>query len=170
MPRIILATALLALPLAACGGHNDKDGTTIQFNEDGVDGNVSGSMDASGKIAIDAPGFSGSLKLPKLHLDADDFDMNGVHLYPGSSVTGMNINAHDGGKGGDSDGAVTLTFASPARPDAVQGWFLDRLNKADFSVKTDGTGLSGFTNDKKPFRLDLSPDGADKAKGIITIG
>ena len=170
MPRIILAAAFLALPLAACGGHDDKDGTTIQFNADGADGNVSGGMDASGKIAIDAPGFSGSLKLPKLHLAADDFDMNGVHLYPGSSVTGMNINAHDKGEGGDSDGAVTVSFTSPANPDTVRGWFLDRLNKAGFSIKPDGTGLSGFTDDKKPFRLDLSPDGADKAKGIITIG
>jgi hypothetical protein len=170
MSRLIFAAALLALPLAACGAHDDKDGTTIQFNASDADGNVTGSMDASGKIAIDAPGFSGSLKLPKLHLDANDFDMNGVHLYPGSSVTGMNINAHDKGNGGDDDGAVTVSFASPASPDAVQSWFLDRLNKANFSVKTDGTGLSGFTDDKKPFRLDLSPDGAGKATGVITIG
>lgn len=169
MSRILVA-ALLALPLAACGGHDTGNGTTIQFNASDSDGNVTGSMDASGKIAINAPGFSGSLKLPKLHLDADNVDLNGVHLYPGSSVTGMNVDARDKGDGKDDDGVVTMSFNSPAAPDTVQDWFLGKLNAADFAVKRDGTGLSGFTDEKKPFRLDLSPDGADKAKGVITIG
>jgi hypothetical protein len=37
-------------------------------------------------------------------------------------------------------------------------------------VKADGTGLSGTTDEKKPFTLDLRPVGADRAKGVITIG
>ncbi len=36
----------------------------------------------TGAVAINVPGFSGKLDLPKIHLDADDFEMNGVHLYP----------------------------------------------------------------------------------------
>lgn len=170
MNRFLIATALLALPLAACDG--GKGGTTIQFNSSDADGNTTGVIDGnSGQVSINAPGFSGSLKLPKIHIDSSDFNMNGVKLYPDSTVSGMNVNAHDSGKDdGDDDGTVTVNFSSPAKPGVVQGWFLDKLNHAGFSVKTDGTGLSGFTDDKKPFRLDLSPDGSDKAKGVITMG
>lgn len=170
MIRPILAASLLFLPLAACD--SGKDGTTIQFNSTDSDGNVTvGGVDGkTGQVSINAPGFSGSLKLPKLHLDASNFDMNGVHLYPGSTISGMNIDAHDKAGSSDDDGIVKVSFASPAKPDTVQAWFLDRLNKAGFSVKSDGTGISGMTDDKKPFQMDLSPDGSDKAKGTITIG
>jgi hypothetical protein len=169
MIRTALVVALIALPLAACG--DGKQGTTITFNSSDADGNTTGVIDGTtGKVAINAPGFSGALSLPKIHIDSNDFNMNGVHLYPGSTVSGMNVNAQGNGKGGDGDGNVTVNFSSPAKPDTVQAWFLDKLNHAGFDVKSDGTGISGMTDDKKPFRLDLSPDGADKAKGVITMG
>jgi hypothetical protein len=168
MIRSALAIALIALPLAACD--NGKPGTTITFNSSDSDGNTTGVIDGStGKVAINAPGFSGSLSMPKLHIDSNDFNMNGVHLYPGSTVSGMDVNAHDGDKG-DDDGTVTVKFASPAKPDVVQAWFFEKLNHAGFTVKSDGTGLSGMTDDNKPFRLDLSPDGSGKANGVITMG
>jgi hypothetical protein len=169
MTRALMIAALFALPLAGCDG--GKGGTTISLNASDADGNVVAGIDGNtGDVAINAPGFSGKMSLPRIHLDASNFEMNGVHLYPGSTISGMNIDAHDHGQGSDDDGTVKVTFESPAKPDTVRAWFEEKLNGAGFHVKADGTGLSGTTDEKKPFSLDLSPVGADHAKGVIVTG
>lgn len=164
--RILLLAALL--PLAACG--SDK-GTTVSINASGADGNVSFGTDANGHVAIDSPVFKGKITLPKLQLDADNFDMNGVHLYPGSTISGMNVDAREGaGDVKGDDAHVRVQFASPAAPATVRDWFKGKLDAAGFTVSADGAGLSGTTDEDKPFKLDLTPGGSDKTKGVITIG
>lgn len=161
--RILLLAALL--PLAACGG---EKGTSVSINTSDEDGNVSFGTDGNGQVAIDSPVFKGKITLPKLQLDAAHFDMNGVHLYPGSTISGMNVDTRT--KTGEKDDAhVRMTFASPAAPATVRDWFLGKLNAAGYKVQADGAGLVGKTDEDKAFKLDLTPDG-DKAKGIITIG
>src|SRR3546814_12555018 len=97
---LILLTAVA--PLAACWSNGDS-GTTITINSTDSDGNVVARADgASGKVSNDLPGFSGELKLPKIHLDAEDFDLNGVQRYPGSQTANMAGDAQ-----GDQGGAVT---------------------------------------------------------------
>jgi len=170
MLRPLAAAILLAATLSACDG--SKTGTSISINSTDSDGNVVASMDGNtGAVAINVPGFSGKLNLPKIHLDANDFDMNGVHLYPGSTISGMNVEAHDDGKpGGSGDtGRVRVSFASPAAPATVRDWFQQKLNGAGFTVTPDGTGLTGTTDEKQPFRLELTADGSDKSKGVITV-
>ena len=152
---------LAACTLAACNRHDE--GTSISINADS--GNVLGAVDGkSGEVKLDVPGFSGKIKLPKVQLDASNFDLNGVHLYPGSTIDNVDV------AGGEKDGQVRVSFTSPAAPDAVQKWFLDRLNKAGFTVSPGGNGLVGTTDENKPFALDLSPDGPARAKGRITLG
>lgn len=170
MFRPLAAAFLLAATLSACDG--SKDGTTISFNSTDSDGNVVAGVDGnSGAVSINTPGFSGKITLPKLHLDSKDFEMNGVHLYPGSTISAMNIDAHDGGKAGndDDEGTVRVSFASPAAAGTVRDWFQQKLTAAGFTLSASGNGLVGTTDDKKPFKLDLTPDGADKSKGIITV-
>ncbi|MDF0487606.1 hypothetical protein PX554_05650 [Sphingomonas sp. H39-1-10] len=166
MARPLILVIPLAL-LAACG--SGKDGTAITLNADGADGNVVASIAANGQLALNAPGISGNIKLPAIKLDAGDFDMNGVHLYPGSTISGMNIDGHDR-SGRDDDGRVKVSFESPATPAAVRDWFAAKLGRARFKVAPNGSGLSGTTDEGKPFRLDLAPRGADKADGTILIG
>jgi len=166
----MIRRSLLAVPLvllAACG--NGKDGTAITLNADGADGNVIASIGANGQLALNAPGISGNIKLPAIKLNADNFDMNGVHLYPGSTISGMNIDGHDR-PGQDDDGQVKVSFESPATPATVRDWFAGKLGSAGFKVAPSGSGLAGTTEEGKPFRLDLSPDGSDKARGTILIG
>jgi hypothetical protein len=170
MFRPLAAALILAATLSACDG--SKDGTTISFNSTDSDGNVVASMDGnSGAVAINAPGFTGKINLPKLHLDSKDFEMNGVHLYPGSTISAMNIDAQSGGKPSDDDdnGTVRVSFASPASAVTVRDWYRQKLSAAGFTLSASGDGLVGTTNEKKPFKLDLSPDGADKSKGTITV-
>ena len=156
---------LALLPLAACDG--GKGGTAISINSS--DGNALGSLDGKGEATIDTPFFKGKVQLPKLKLDASNFDMNGVHLYPGSTIGGMNIDAQDN-PGTKHDGRVRVTFASPAGVATVRDWFKDKLDAADFKVKANGDGLSGTTDEDQPFSLTLTPAGPDKANGVIVIG
>ncbi|HEU4960298.1 MAG TPA: hypothetical protein VFT56_07805 [Sphingomonas sp.] len=162
MLRPLLVLALVALPLAGC---NDKPGASITLNAADEDGAVRMAGNGqTGEVAVNLPGFSGKLKLPKLHLDANDVEFNGVHLYPGSTVTAMNIDADH------EDGVVRIAFDSPATPDAVRTWFQGKLTGAGFTLHADGDALAGKTNEDKPFRLELRPNSSDHAKGTITVG
>jgi hypothetical protein len=156
---LLLGIALAALPLAGC---SDKPGTSVTFNASDDNGTVAVSDNGqTGEVALNVPGFSRKVSLPRLHLDGDDVDLNGVHLYPGSKVTGMNIDANH------NDGTVHITFDSPADPAAVQSWFLGKLNHAGFTLHAEGNGLVGASESGKPFTLKLRPDGNGRAKGTI---
>ncbi|MBY0582459.1 MAG: hypothetical protein K2P68_06000 [Sphingomonas sp.] len=166
-PIFLLSLGLLA-PLTACDG--SKEGTSISINSADEDGNVVAGVDGkTGRVSVDTPVFKGSLTLPKLHLDADNFDLNGVHLYPGSTISTMNIDAHKKGEDNDDDGALVMTFDSPADPATVRDWFKTRLSAAGFTLTDAGNGLTGTTDEKKPFKLDLVPAAGGHAKGTIAI-
>ncbi len=165
-----MRVALLFVPallLAACDGADH--GASISFSGNNGDGKPGeATMNGStGEVKIDVPGFEGSFKLPKIEMTAEDFDLNGVHLPPGSKIRGFNVDAGDGAK---DDGKVTVAFDAPTDPAGVRRWFADRLPKAGYQVHADGAGLLGTTDDKKPFMLKLDGAGAGRAKGTITIG
>ena len=159
--RLPYLPMLPLLALAACGSHDR--GTSIAINADG--GNTLAAVDGgSGEVKLALPGLEGKFKLPRIKLDASNFDLNGVHLYPGSTID--NVDVASAGK----DGSVRIAFTSPATPGVVRGWFQERLSKVGFSLHPDGAGLSGTTDEDKPFRLDLAGAGGDHAKGTITLG
>ncbi|MEH3157573.1 MAG: hypothetical protein PGN08_00855 [Sphingomonas taxi] len=159
-PALWLCAAALALPLAACDRQSDT--TSVTINAD--DGHVAGAIDAkTGEVKVNVPGFSGQFKLPGLKVNAADFDLNGVHLYPGSTITAMDV-------GSGRDGNVRIRFTSPAGPDQVRGWFQERLAKAGFTLTQSGQSLTGRTEEDKPFRLDLNRDGDTGASGTIVLG
>lgn len=161
MTRLLVCCAALALPLAACD--RPSEGTSVTINADG--GNTLGSIDGrSGEVKVNLPGFSGQIKLPKVQLDATNFDLNGVHLYPGSTIDAVDVGSSD------KDAGVRIRFTSPATPEQVRGWFNERLGKVGFQLKQDGAGLTGTTDENKPFRLDLDGDGGTRAKGTIVLG
>lgn len=162
MRHLASFTIVAALSLAAC---SDKPGASISVNASDDDGGVTMSDNgATGEVALNVPGFSGKIKLPKLHLDGNDIEFNGVHLYPGSKITGMNVDAS-----GDN-GTVHIAFDSPANSATVRRWFETKLTGAGFTLHDQGDGLAGTTDEKKPFSLKLRPDGNGHAKGMITVG
>lgn len=164
MSRRALIIPLVALTLASCD--RSGDGTSISFNTDG--GNVQGAIDGrSGEMKIDVPGFKGAITMPKIKLNAENFDIDGVHLYPGSTIEGMNI-AGDSDKGG-KDG-VRVSFTSPASADTVRNWLADRLEKAGATVKVDGQSIVGKTKDAEALRVDIAPQGSGQTRGTIVVG
>lgn len=162
MRRLALTSFAL---LAACGSRNGQ-GTSISFNSDDAAGNIVTEGHGS-RASINIPGFSGTIKLPKVQMKADQIDLNGVHLYPGSTVTGFNVDTRGDG---DDNGVLRISFDAPADPATVRDWFASHLNAASFRVHAQGSGLSGKTDDGKPFTLDLRPDGGSKSHGVITSG
>lgn len=167
--RHILFTSLgIALALTGCDGA--KQGTTISIKSSDSDGNVVAGVDGTtGKVSIDSPMFKGQFSVPKIKLDAKNFDMNGVHLYPGSTIGTMNVNAlpdHDGKDGG---GVVRVQFDSPADPATVRDWFKEQLNSHGFNVSASGNGLTGTTDEKKPFKLDLTAASPGHSRGVIEV-
>jgi len=164
-PLLILVTTLL--PLAACA--KSDDGTSVTFNA--ADGNTVASTDGrTGEVKLNLPGFQGKFTLPKLQVTADNFDLNGVHLYPGSTIRSLNIDAAKQ-RDGAGNGGVRVSFTSPADPATVRNWLMERLNKAGFAVSPAGSGLVGQTDEHKPFALQLQPAARGKAtEGTIAIG
>jgi hypothetical protein len=162
----ILSRSPLALPLVAALALSACDrpnpGTSITVNSS--DGETLASVDGkSGEVKLDLPGFSGAFKLPKVSLEADNFELNGVHLYPGSKIRNVDV-------GNGRDKAFTMTFDSPADPATVRDWFRDKMGEADFTLTDQGGALVGRTAEEKPFRVDLSPAGSNRSTGTITLG
>lgn len=165
MHRALLLLTLL--PLAACDGSGT--GTSFSINATEQDGNSTITTDSNGQMAIKAPGFEGAIKLPKFHVNAENFDFNGVKLYPNSQVSALNVDA-EGARTGEDKGKVRVAFESPAALAKVQGWFRDKMAARGFKVEADGDGLKGTTDDGDPFKLMLSADGDQKTRGKLDIG
>lgn len=156
-----LVPLLLSVALAGCHGN-----ANIDFDGNDTDGNSVISTDANGRIQIKAPGIQGSITLPKMPLDAKNFDIDGVTLYPGSTLKNLKVND----KGGDKDGEVIVEFESPAAPTVVRDWFRDNMTKQGFKVTTKDDNLIGTTDDGQPFALQLSAVGDGRTKGLMQVG
>lgn len=162
--NLILSLAPLAL-LAACG---DGKGTTISIDAKGESGEqVAAKADGdTGRVSVDTPVFKANIKLPKVMLDADNVDIGGVPLYPGSTVQSVNITADE--QGGADKGLVRIRFAAPADPAAVREWFAGKMRGAGFTLAAAGNGLAGKTKDGEPFRMELT-GAAGKTEGVLSL-
>ena len=175
--------ALLILPfamftLSACGASADADdgttGTDISVNMTSDEG---GTVKASangktGEVVLDVPGFKANLAMPKINMGSDNFNMNGVSLYPGSKVISMNVDnvMRVAGTKGPDGATVRITFDSPAKPEVVKAWFLDKLVKtAKYKLTATPNGMTGQDEKGNPFALDLRPGSPGHSIGNMAI-
>ncbi len=161
-----LPLMLLPLALAACNGGT---GTPVSIDVKSDDGDNSSFRMENGSVAIKGDGFEGNFKMPAIKMTAENFDMNGVKLYPKSDITNFHIAATDKAGKGEDEGKVTVDFTSPADLAKVQGWFREKLTGKGFKFNEKGNGFAGTTDDGDPFTLDLSADGGAKTRGRIEI-
>ena len=160
MRVIDFASVAAAMLLIGCDV-GDKGGTSVSIDA----GNGVATADGgTGEVTLDTPLIKGSFQLPTVQFTAENFDINGVHLYPGTKINAVNVNA-DGGAG---EGLVRLRFESPASVDVVRDWLRAEFAKAGTSVSVNGNTLIGTTEDER-FRIDLRPAG-QQAAGSVTIG
>lgn len=163
--------ALAAASLAGCSVRtHDKDGNqtaSISFgdgNASSTDGNSStGASDKT--VAINVPGFSAKVAVPGLDLGGDDTRIDGIALYPGTRMSGVNINADSSndGSGGESQGRVDMAFFAPASPDQLLAYYKGAARNAGWREQPPAAGqqfAASKADDKgKTARLALSMAG-----------
>ncbi len=168
----VILSVLATLPLlAACHAKVDsksKDGTTfektVDIDSDG--GHAMVSVGGEHGLKIDTDGFKAALDIPGMEFGGKDFDIDGMKLYPGSKVKGMKVKAHD--TEGDKSGTVTVTFVSPASPDAVLVHAEAQAKDEDYTVTRSGLTLTGKKDGDKSFVYSVVADGA-RSVGTLTM-
>jgi len=148
------ALFLLVPLLAACNVHAK--------NPTKDDDNVSIHADESGQIAFNLPIAEGKLKVPTSMMHNGNFDIDGVKLMPGSSVTGFNLDAHDHGA------TVDMSFNAPASPDEVRSYYVDQFKKQGVKAALAGDAVTGKSKDGSPFTIQVSP-AQDGSQGKIVV-
>jgi hypothetical protein len=146
---------LLLVPLlAGCNVHSKNPADS--------DGNVSVHADGNGHIAFNLPIAQGQVKVPTSMMHNSNFDIDGVKLMPGSSVTGFNLDAHDHGA------TVDMSFTAPGSPDEVRAYFLDQFKKQGVEAALAGDAVAGKSKDGSPFTIQVgaAPNGS---QGKIVI-
>ena len=141
--------ALMLLPLlAGCNVHSK--------NPAHGDENVSIRADESGHIEFNLPIAEGKLKVPAAMMHNGDFDIDGVKLMPGSSVTGFSLMAADKGAN------VTMAFKASASPDEVRSYYVDQFRKQGVEAAVSGDAVTGQTKDGSPFAIHVraAPNGS----------
>jgi len=176
LPFKSTAIALCALSLVACSVAKDGEGTEITINndEDGKKTSISIGGDGGekadgkgGKFSIKTEGFSMDIDIPAIQIDAEDFDLNDVSLYPGTKITSFDIDGKKQKNG--SDGKVTMGFAAPASPSKVLDWFEEKMGEEDFVISRSDNGITGKTDDGDDFELTVEEAGAHKTKGELSF-
>ncbi len=156
--------------LAACGQEKETtEGTEVSINAGDEHGGVQIKTGKDGgNIKIGGDGAAIDIDIPDfvdLNIE-DDFDIDGVKLYPGSKVTKVDVDAND--KNGADKATVKLGFTSPAAPAKAADWMAGEFAKKGVKVTRTGDTLAGKDKDGADFRINFAPDGTN-AKGEVVI-
>lgn len=159
---------LIGLGMLGACSEGDERGREAQ-NDNGaevamsVDGDKNGGNGAN--VSIDLPSIKGKFSLPKLKIDTGDLDIDGVKLFPGSRVTGVDI----AGEEGMSEGSVGVRFDSDAAPAKVRAYYLAALKAKGIEVSAQGDRIIGHDHEGKPFSISLTEQG-EGTRGVIRMG
>ena len=126
------------------------------------DENVTINASENGQVTFNVPFASGQVKLPEGAMNHSDFDIDGVKMMPGATVTGFSVFAADKGA------TVHFAFKAPASPDEVRSYFLDQFKAKGVEAAVAGNAVSGKTKDGDAFTIDVEP-AAQGSQGKITI-
>jgi hypothetical protein len=153
----MIRTALLlagVATLAACNAHhkNPADG----------DENVTIKADENGQVTFNVPFASGTVKLPEGMMKNGDFDIDGVKMVPGGTISGLNVDA------GDKGGTVDIAFKAPGSPDDVRSYFASQFKEKGVDAAIAGDSVTGKTKDGDPFVITVTPS-AQGSQGTIKI-
>jgi hypothetical protein len=166
--RIRLTLCTLALTsLAACHAKVDVGDAGNGQDGDNVQIAMQDKKDGGSAVAVNVPGFNANISLPNVNL-AGHMDLDGIKLAPNTHVSGLNVDAQDGGKSNNSQGVVRMNFTNSDGPAVVIDHYARSAADAGYGdlVRT-GTSLSAKKDDKT-FAVEIAPDG-NGSKGTITI-
>ncbi|WP_300974357.1 hypothetical protein [Sphingomonas sp. LHG3406-1] len=149
---MILACGAL-LVLASC----DAEMTTPAEGDE----KVKMAADADGRVSFDMPFAKGEIKLPAKMLAETDFNIDGVKMVPGGTITGFNLDADK-----NQPARVNLTFAAPTSPEAVKAYFVEQFRAKEMELKETAEGLSGVSKEGDKFLMTFVPQGSGTSGSI----
>ena len=158
LPALIMTAT--ALSLAACSEKAGNGSLSIDMNSQADAGNVS----------VSIPGFDAKVKVPTGIMGSGNFDIDGVKLYPKSTVTSFNLNVDSKTTGGNSsDPVVKMNFAAPADVATVTNWYRGQFAAKSVTATQTATGFSGKTEDGNTFTIALTSGAAGQTNGTIAV-
>jgi hypothetical protein len=139
--------------LAGCNIHSKNP------NDSGD--NVSIHADESGNIAFNLPIAQGQVKVPANFMHNGNFDIDGVKLPPGSSVTGFNLDSHN------DLSNVDMSFTAPLAADQVRSYFIDQFKERGVEATLSGDAVTGKSKDGNAFTITVGPGGSGSLGKIV---
>lgn len=116
--------------------------------------------------AMAAATTPGAMAMPQVDQNGAVIPFNGSTLPPGSRVTMMMVQAHEGSE----MGMTKIAFDSPGTPPQTRDWFLQMLRAHNFKLTAHGANLVGQDAEGTPFRLDLTPGAKGGTSGLLVSG
>jgi hypothetical protein len=144
--RALLLVTIAALPLAACdiSKSSDDKNVNIQASEDGA-------------VSFQIPGMKGNFKLPASMMRHSNMEIDGVKMYPGSSVNSVRA----------EDKIVTIGFTSPATVQKLMDYYGKEFAKAGVRASIQGNGFGGKTKDGDDFTLSFAETNGNTAGTMV---
>lgn len=121
----------------------------------------------TGQLAVKIPGVDATIAMPKIMLKDSNFDLDGVKLFPGATISTVSVVA-DNPTSAEA-AKVKIVFQAPASPAAVKSWFEQAFTEKAVAVRTAGESLIGKTRDGAAFRMDFASAQDGKTSGTILI-
>ena len=150
-----LAALLMIIPLVVACDVDAKKPTQ-------GDENVSIKADEGGQVSFNLPFAQGQVTLPEATMKNAKFDIDGVTLMPGATMTGFNLNA------GEKGATVNFSFKAPVSPEAVRTYFVDEFKKHGVEAASSDSSVTGKSKDGDTFVIDVRP-AADGSTGTIAV-
>ncbi|RYH08056.1 MAG: hypothetical protein EON57_05645 [Alphaproteobacteria bacterium] len=156
MRKAMLGLAIPLILLAGCEmkvGKDDGDKGDASLKI-GADGNVAITADdGADGVSVSVPGFEAKVKVPGIEMGGENLDIDGIKLYPGSKLKGINVTDQKG----PGNGLVDMRFTSPAAPDKVAAHFAQAARDNDFTaVNVTNAGGTATMTAKKADGDDLT--------------
>jgi len=166
-----LSQLIFALPLlaAACSVNSDDDKAKVSVGGIEIDANGDKALVSIGGekgLKIDTDGFKATVEIPGMNLGGKGFDIDGMKLYPGSTIKGMRVDARD--KDGDKNTTIVVTFTSPAAPDVVLAFAEKEADREGYAVGRSGRGLTGGDGSNKGIAYVVDAEGSG-TRGTVTL-
>lgn len=168
MRSALLAMTLPLVLLAGCkmkvGDDGGKDDASVSI---GSDGNVAASA-AQGGVSVSVPGFEAKVNIPNVELGGADMDIDGMKLYPGTKLSGINVTDRDG----PNNGVVDMRFTSPGSPDKIAAYYAQAARAEGFTdIKVGneaGTAtMTGLKSDGDLVTISATPAAGGSAGRIL---
>ena len=173
MRKAVIGLIAPLILLAACElkvGKDDggKDAASLKVGEDG---NVAiTAEDGADGVSVSVPGFDAKVRVPGIEIGGDNMDIDGMKLYPGSEVKGINVTDQKG----PGNSRVEMRFTSPAAPDKVAAYYAAAAPGEDFTDvkvanKDGGATFTAKKSDGDDVTIVMNPATGGTTSGQILI-